>query len=123
MNLGVLHEQTGIKQLREQAKRHYEKCLDEMKCKFNLARLYYQTGNFQSAVELFLDDKSFGDKSIGDVSYGAADRASFTNLAAMSYYQLGNFTMAETLVRKSLRFNPNHQPALKLQAIIANRET
>ena len=125
LNLGVLHEQSGTKKSRDQAKGHYEKCLREIKCKFNLARLHYQSGNFQSALELFPGDESletsFDDnfESFGDISYGSADKASFTNLAAMSFYQLGNFTMAESLVRKSLRFNPNHQPALKLLSIIS----
>ena len=118
LNLGVLYEQSETKTSRDQAKRHYEKCFGEIKCKFNLARLHYQSGNFQSALELFLGEESF-EESFGDISYGAADKASFTNLAAMSFYQLGNFTMAESLVRKSLRFNPNHQPALKLLSIIS----
>ena len=93
LNLGVIYEQTGIKQLREKAAGHYQKCLDEIKCKFNLARLHYQSGNFQSAVELFSSDLSFG-----DARYDSTDKASFTNLAAMSFYQLGNLTMAESLV-------------------------
>ena len=127
LNLGVIYEQAGIKQLREKAARHYQKCLGELKCKFNLARLHYQSGNFQSAVELFpgdmsFDDNSFGD-NLGDASYDSTDKASFTNLAAMSFYQLGNFTIAESLVRKSLRLNPNHQPALKLLSIISKRKT
>ena len=121
----MLYEQSGTRNSRDQAKRHYEKCIGEIKCKFNLARLQYQSGNFQSALELFPGGESFettldGDfESFDDISYGSADKASFTNLAAMSFYQLGNFTMAESLVRKSLRFNPNHQPALKLLSIIA----
>ena len=118
LNLGVLYEQSETRNSRDQAKRHYGKCFGETKCKFNLARVHYQSGNFQSALELFPDEESF-EETFGDVSYGSADKASFTNLAAMSFYQLGNFTMAESLVRKSLRLNPNHQPALKLLSIIA----
>ena len=127
LNLGVIYEQSGFKQLRERAAGHYQKCLEEIKCKFNLARLHYQSGNFQTAIELFPSDTSFGESSFsgdfGDVSYDSTDKASFTNLAAMSFYQLGNFTMAERLVRKSLRLNPNHQPALKLLSIISQRKT
>ena len=111
LNSGVIYE--NYKKFTK-ASEMYSLCfMQNMKCRFNLARMKYRVGNFVQTISLL--PKTFGHLSPKEI-------ASFLNLVAIAYFNIGETELAINFAKSSLSYNANHTPALNFLQNIAKVE-
>jgi len=91
-----------------------------LSCRFNFARLNYESGNYNRAVLAL--EKTAETRLIPNLElrYSKKEKSSFYNLLSISYLKLKKFEKAKQWVDRSLQENPAHTPAQSTRQYLKN---